>query len=86
MLGGLQRKPRNVGPLLKARPQDAPSSHSHSELGRQAVRYVLPAVSESSCEQIFASFVWKNTLLKKKNGYGMDLLSCRLERTDWMVT
>lgn len=28
----------------------------------------------------------KKMLLKKKNGYGMDLLSCKLERTDWMVT
>ena len=57
MLGGLQRKPRNVGPLLKAQPQHAQSSYSHLELGRQAVGYVFPAVSESNCEQIFASFV-----------------------------
>lgn len=28
----------------------------------------------------------KKMLLKKKNGYRIDLLSCRLERTDWMVT
>ena len=32
-MGGLQRKPRNIGPLLKAQPQDTPSSHSHSAAG-----------------------------------------------------
>ena len=54
--------------------------------GKASCGLCLPSSFRIKLWANFCFFCMKKMLLKKKNGYGMDLLSCRLERMDWMVT